>query len=189
MPDPPPYVVDHLPMFVLDVMRWADDHESILNIINSGDALGWIEYWGRAFTRSEIDSALNTLKRRGWIEKCWEAYDYWCLSEAGWRAWQEWIPPGEAGAREIISRALNDWDPLGVFDSDTDWPDTEYDRHIDLVLDALQRGAGIAAITDLLGTVRVDFLGLSPDPEKDARIAKMLHTALTAHWQREEAGR
>lgn len=189
MPDPPPNLVDHLPMFVLDVMRYADSYDFIVKTINEGDTLGWTDCWGRDFTPVEIDSALEVLKEQGLIEESRHTPDCYTITAAGSRVWEEWIPPGKAGEREIIARALREWDPIGVFVSVSDWPQDEYESYVPLILDALEGGAGVDAISDLLSTVKVDYIGLSPDPDEDARIAKKLHAALTAHRQREDAGR
>jgi DNA-binding PadR family transcriptional regulator len=188
MPDPPPSLIDHLPMFVLDVMRYADSYDSILETINEDRRLGWAGYWGRAFSPVEIDRALNTLRERDLIEENREIPDYYSITIAGWRALKEWVPPGKAGERVIISRALREWDPIGVIEDDPALPQDEYESYRPTIAEALTRGAGIAGLTDLLSTLRTRQIGLSPDAEEDARIAKKLHAALSAHWERETGG-
>lgn len=50
MSNPIETIRDHLSMFVLDVLRWADSYDSILNVINDHSTVGWRDVWGRRFS-------------------------------------------------------------------------------------------------------------------------------------------
>ena len=70
-------------MFVLDVLRWADNYDTILNVINDEDTVGWRDVWGRSFRPSEVDDALTELKRRGYITEHRDFSNYYDITVAG----------------------------------------------------------------------------------------------------------
>ncbi len=167
----------HLPMFVLDVIRWVDSYDSILDALNGQHARAWRHAWGRVFEPPEIDGALLELKEKGLIEDGKEAPDHYRLTPQGQRALDEWTPPGEAGEHVVISRMLRSWDPIGVFAMDSDWPQDEYESYVPHVIKALTSGASKRVIRDLLGGFRVDHMCLKSNLETDGRIAREICAA------------
>lgn len=182
MPEPPAKLKSHLSMFVLDVMRWADSFDAIFSVINDDGTMGWRDVWHRAFEPSEIDSALEELKEQGLIRER-DKPDYYDITQIGSRAWERWIPPGEAGERVIISRILLVWDPIGVFQIDDDWPQDEYESYVPRIIAVLREGIGEQALAEMLQDYRVEYMGLSPNIEKDAEIAGQI----CEQWARHRA--
>ena len=77
--------------------------------------------------------------------------------------------------RELLLR----WDPIGVV-REPDWPQDEYDAFIEPIRERLRQGAGEAELTGFLeGAVR-EHLGLEPDREREAALAR----ELVQWWQR-----
>jgi hypothetical protein len=71
--------------------------------------------------------------------------------------------------RELLLR----WDPIGVV-REPDWPQDEYDAFIDPITERLREGAGEAELTEFLeGAVR-EHLGLEPNHEREAALAREL---------------
>ena len=166
-------------MFVLDVLRWTDSYDSIFNVINDEHTVGWRDVWGRPFTFTEIDAALAELIQRGYVIERADAPNYYEITEFGRSAWNAWVPPGEAGQRVTISRLLNEWDPIGVFDSESDWPEDEYVAYVSPILLLLKSGADNSALARQLEQIRTDQMGISPLPQADAEAARRIWEAWT----------
>jgi DNA-binding PadR family transcriptional regulator len=172
MSNPTETIQSHLSMFVLDVLRWANSYDSILNVINDHHTVGWRDVWGRPFSPAEIDSALTDLIQRGFVAECADTPNYYEITESGRSAWDEWMPPGDAGERVTISRLLKHWDPIGVFAGESDWPQDEYEGYVSPIISALRSGADEAIITRQLQQIRTDHMGLQPSPNADADAAR-----------------
>ena len=85
---------EDLPMFVLDVLRWADTPESVLRVINDHHTVGWRDVWGRPFESAEVAAALAELIRRGLVvRRDTEGYECLDVTSAGSKAWERWQPP------------------------------------------------------------------------------------------------
>jgi hypothetical protein len=55
-------------MFVLDALaNDIEDLDSIVRMLNSETALGWLSEWGRSFRREEVVEALSRLIVRGFV--------------------------------------------------------------------------------------------------------------------------
>lgn len=68
-----------------------------------------------------------------------------------------------AGAESFELQALlNDWDPIGVYDPATNFPDNEYDCLYEPLLARLRRGEDGATIGAFLETELRDHFGLDP---------------------------
>jgi hypothetical protein len=71
--------------------------------------------------------------------------------------------------RELLLR----WDPIGVV-GEPDWPQDEYDAFLDPIAERLRQGVSEEELTAFLeGAVR-DQLGLEPDREREANLARKL---------------
>ena len=70
---------------------------------------------------------------------------------------------------------LNEWDPIGVFGPDSDWPSDEYDCLLGLVLGSLRRGDAPAQTARLLDQELVGHFGLSAAPESCRLFSERLH--------------
>lgn len=60
-----------------------------------------------------------------------------------------------------LQRLLNDWDPIGVFGDDSDWPDDEYECMYYPLLGRLRRGESAREIADYLLDDLTNHFGLS----------------------------
>lgn len=175
-------------MFVLDVLRRADSYDAILRTINDHHRAGWRDEWGCEFLPSEIDDALDELKQRGLVVDREDAPNFYEITDSGRAAWNQWIPPGPAGERVVISRLLMQWDPIGVLGGSSDWPQDEYDGYVSPVVSALRSGASEPEIAKLLERFRTDHMSLPPSPGEDtatARQATLAWDKLTANQKRQ----
>ena len=108
----PPIYRDHLPMFVLDVLRYdIEKVDGILELLNNRGCIGWRVFWERDFNRDEVVSALEELVQRKMVcvlrEQSMELvkcdppknfadmadYLWFKIRKRGLEAWNEWIPP------------------------------------------------------------------------------------------------
>jgi DNA-binding PadR family transcriptional regulator len=161
-------------MFVLDVLRWADSYDSIRNVINDHHTVGWRDVWGRPFDPSEIDAALADLIDRGYVIERSDIPNYYEITEVGRSAWDDWMPPGEAGERVTISRLLKRWDPIGVFATQSDWPEDEYEGYVSPIISSLKTGPDESGIKRQLEQIRTEYMGLQPAPNADADAARQI---------------
>jgi hypothetical protein len=58
---------------------------------------------------------------------------------------------------------LNEWDPIGVYDAELDFPADEYDSLLGPLLSRLQRGEDGVAIGEFLWNEVRDHYGLDPE--------------------------
>jgi hypothetical protein len=82
--------------------------------------------------------------------------------------------------RELLLR----WDPIGVAD-EPDWPEDEYDAFLAPVTERLRAGASEEELTSFLETAVRDHLGLEPNHEREAALAR----DLLAWYSRSEGSR
>jgi hypothetical protein len=58
----------HLPMFVVDVLRYdIEQISNIVTLLNSAGGVGWRVFWPRDFHETEVFGALTQLIDRGWV--------------------------------------------------------------------------------------------------------------------------
>ncbi|MGI5486050.1 hypothetical protein [Microtetraspora malaysiensis] len=76
--------------------------------------------------------------------------------------------------QEELRYFLNQWDPIGVYDEELDFPPDEYDCLIGPVLARLSRGAGPAELSEYLWYELEDHFGLEPVPGQTDGIAAKL---------------
>ncbi|MFL5910164.1 MAG: hypothetical protein ACJ768_06295 [Gaiellaceae bacterium] len=71
--------------------------------------------------------------------------------------------------RELLLR----WDPIGVV-HEPDWPQDEYDALLDPLAERLRAGATEEELRAFLESAVREHLGLEPDPEREAGLAREL---------------
>jgi hypothetical protein len=92
-----------------------------------------------------------------------------------------WRERGEPELRGL----LLEWDPIGVV-HEPDWPQDEYDAFLEPLSERLRGGASAEELTDFLeGAVR-EQLGLEPDRDREADLARKL-AEWRAHARRSDA--
>lgn len=67
-----------------------------------------------------------------------------------------------------------EWDPIGVFLIDPNWPRDEYDSYVEPTLHLLEASVGEARLTQYLETVAHQTMGLSAVPSPASAFAKRL---------------
>jgi hypothetical protein len=75
---------------------------------------------------------------------------------------------------EDLRQLLNDWDPIGVYDPETDFPPDEYDCLYAPLMGLLRKGADAAAVADFLSRDLSDHFGLDPRPSRPEEFAARL---------------
>jgi hypothetical protein len=78
----------------------------------------------------------------------------------------------ERGERELREHLLR-WDPIGVV-HEPDWPQDEYDVFIEPLAERLRQGTTEEELTVFLESAVREHLGLDPDREREARLAREL---------------
>ena len=78
----------------------------------------------------------------------------------------------EADERELRELLLR-WDPIGVV-HEPDWPQDEYDGLLGPLAERLRAGATERELAAFLETAVREHLGLEPDPEREAGLARDL---------------
>ncbi len=67
-----------------------------------------------------------------------------------------------------------EWDPIGVFSIDPNWPRDEYDAYLEPTLHLLEASVGEARLTHYLESVAHQTMGLSEVSSPAADFAKRL---------------
>jgi hypothetical protein len=75
---------------------------------------------------------------------------------------------------EELRQLLNSWDPIGVYDPETDFPPDEYDCLYGPLMGLLRKGADVAAVADFLSRDLSDHFGLDPRPSRPEEFAARL---------------
>ena len=86
--------------------------------------------------------------------------------------------PDAAGYLKVLE-ALRQWDPIGVLQSDANWPRDGYDAYAPEIVRLLDAGTTADHLTQVLHRIAEENMGLKSDPERDARIA----AELVAFWR------
>jgi hypothetical protein len=84
-------------------------------------------------------------------------------------------PVTEHDAR-VVSRMLDEWDPIGVYEGDGGPPPGEYDRLVGPVLTKLRSGDDAQVIAAYLTWDVRTNMGLRSRPDADLEAAERLHT-------------
>lgn len=114
--------VELLPMFILDALKQLGGGKAtcIVAMINDSGCVGWRMHWPRDFQTQEVILAVQSMLAEGliyvtYLEGRHEESDqdgevvsitdvdvtrdagrlWFRLTEAGWRAWNKWVPPEE----------------------------------------------------------------------------------------------
>ena len=69
---------------------------------------------------------------------------------------------------------LHRWDPIGVFSgipTENDLCSSEYDEYAPQILTRLRAGCTRDQLTSYLTQVRTEYMGLSPNPQKDTETS------------------
>ena len=76
------------------------------------------------------------------------------------------------GGRYLRGLLMDHWDPIGV----RGVPEAidEYDTYAGRIADTLRRGGDVQTVAAMLGAIRVDRMGLEPDPSTDANAARVI---------------
>jgi hypothetical protein len=84
--------------------------------------------------------------------------------------WYRWFK--REGGRQLRGLLMDNWDPIGV----RGVPEAidEYDSYAGRIAGNLRRGADVEFVSTMLRAIRVDWMGLEPDPETDARAARAI---------------
>jgi hypothetical protein len=80
----------------------------------------------------------------------------------------------EPEALAELQRLLNDWDPIGVYDAETDFPNDEYDCLCHPILSRLQRGESAHEIAVFLQDDLRNHFGLNPNAADPVGFAERL---------------
>lgn len=109
---------NHLPMFILDVLRHdvIEQVSSIVKMLNNDGCIGWRDCWPHDFTVSDVVPVLERLTHEGYIEALREDDSgnevvpvpldeldverdkdvlWFSLTATGRKRWNEWNPPRE----------------------------------------------------------------------------------------------
>ena len=73
-----------------------------------------------------------------------------------------------------LSRLLRQWDPIGVFGNQSDWPEDKYEAYVSPIVAALKTGADEQTIRQQLEGIRTDHMGLQPSLSADADAARQI---------------
>lgn len=73
-----------------------------------------------------------------------------------------------------LQRLLNQWDPIGVYDPETNFPDDEYDCLYQPLMSRLRAGQDAATIASFLQRELRQHFGLDPGPSKPEVFARRL---------------
>jgi len=73
-----------------------------------------------------------------------------------------------------LQRLLNEWDPIGVYDAETDFPNDEYDCLYHPLLGRLKRGESAREIADFLREDLRSHFGLDPNAGDPKGFAERL---------------
>lgn len=105
---------NHLPLFVLDVLRYdMEQVPSVTKLLNDTGCIGWRQLWPHDFTDAEVIGALEQLTNEGLVQVLIDdpqlkelapargiphfegpLGEYWFrLSDAGRDKWAAWNPP------------------------------------------------------------------------------------------------
>ena len=74
---------------------------------------------------------------------------------------------------EELRALLLRWDPIGVV-NEPNWPQDEYDALLDPLAERLRAGATEQELTAFLESAVREHLGLEPDREREAGLAREL---------------
>ncbi len=118
-----------------------------------------------------------------------EAFVPWLrpLSELVWHDPLARLPVDEADRRrrrpqEGTGRAaliLRRWDPLGLFEDPGDGLPDDYDRYAPAIEALVERGGTVEELRQHLERIRVEELGVRPEPERDRLFAEEIHAELS----------
>jgi hypothetical protein len=75
---------------------------------------------------------------------------------------------------EALRRLINEWDPIGVYDAEADFPPDEYDCLYAPVMNMLSQGADAPEVTQFLEHELSTHFGLDPRPCRPADFAVRL---------------
>jgi len=75
--------------------------------------------------------------------------------------------------REVSLFLDRNWDPIGVYGADDDWPAGEYEQYAAHVVGMLQRGATAESISGYLGRQATLSMGVGAGPAR--AVAERLH--------------
>jgi hypothetical protein len=100
----------HLPMFVVDVLRYdIEQISNIVTLLNDAHGVGWRVFWPRDFDEFEVFDALKKLLEMGYVEPLIESLEeraivpfpgavasleeakalWFVLTRKGWDAWKQ----------------------------------------------------------------------------------------------------
>lgn len=83
------------------------------------------------------------------------------------------LPPNQMELYKRIDEILfYKWDPIGI--SDSDWARDEYQSYLPQVFSRALQPNPVGSISNYLNTVSTEFMGLSPMPEHDMKIANLI---------------
>jgi hypothetical protein len=76
----------------------------------------------------------------------------------------------------VVEKALRRWDPIGVLPGpgEDEWPKEEYTSYALHLLSMLAQGCDANDLQGHLARIRVDDMGLQPNPASDSEIAQQL---------------
>ena len=73
----------HLPMFVLDVLRYdIEQISNIVTLLNNDGGVGWRDVWGREFTATDVIAILPELVQKRYVQVLWQPNNHSDLVEA-----------------------------------------------------------------------------------------------------------
>lgn len=83
------------------------------------------------------------------------------------------LPPNQMELYKRIDEILfYKWDPIGI--SDSDWARDEYQSYLPQVFSRALQPNPVESISNYLGAVSTESMGLSPVPEHDTKIASLI---------------
>jgi len=87
-----------------------------------------------------------------------------------------------------LRRLLNEWDPIGVYDPERDWPEDEYDCLEQPLMQRLRHGATADEIGAFLEEELTEHFGINPTGSRPHDFARRLVERLPGGRMVEEAG-
>lgn len=89
---------------------------------------------------------------------------------------------GRAAEWFELQRMLNRWDPIGIYDAATNFPEDEYDCMYEPLMTRLRAGSTVEEIAGYLKSELADHFGIDPQPSRpDAFAARLVAWFASRH--------
>jgi hypothetical protein len=85
--------------------------------------------------------------------------------------------------RQIVNR----WDPIGVFDHDSDWPQDEYECMVGPLMPMLERGRSVPELVAYMQKELREHFGLDPVPGEAEQCAAEAIAWYQSAWRDNQA--